>query len=154
MFRTVIDSNSSIQYQLELQSSLLVENNLHSSDVAEPSSSHNHSRAGLLSSLRRFNWSWKNMSWNKRYQRVPIENRAAVYELSGGFFVQDLNPDWGTPLQASRLSWMKLPSSFDDNASGTYEMQRTTKAFEFRVADLCMNAERDLLIVIEKWERQ
>lgn len=105
-------------------------------------------RADILSHIRRLNWSWKNLSWLQRHHHIPIDNYAAVYELSGGYFIQDLNADFMAFDRTCQLSVLRLP--YLNGGRELRRPKRTKLKFDFRVVDLCMDPERDLLVVIER----
>lgn len=136
MFMQTIDSSAAIQYNIELRASCALDGG--------PSTT---IQAQRLHELRRSNRSWKSLKWEENVREIPIRNYAALYELSSGFFLQDVYQ--GLPIgpgdQFSMLTWIMLPSH------GETEQQEWKKCtFDFRVADFCLDVDRDLLVVVER----
>lgn len=100
-----------------------------------------------LRGLRRSHAAWTNLHWSHRAPQIPIHNYAAVYELSGGYFFEDMNSDFhgSSRTVPSTLSWLRLPSHHDPSPG-----EWRTANFDFKVADLCLDVERDLIAVVER----
>ncbi|KAH8103174.1 hypothetical protein DFH11DRAFT_1735027 [Phellopilus nigrolimitatus] len=104
LLSSLVDSSVALQYNVELGAALKVDNETCPD-----------TRSRKLVEIRRANSAWANFSWAHRVPPIDVRNYAAVYELSGGCFFQDINQDFtgaGKSLP-STLSWIKLPSGRD-----------------------------------------
>ncbi|TDL15987.1 hypothetical protein BD410DRAFT_795855 [Rickenella mellea] len=156
ILRKVVDSSVSIQYAIELLASGVLNNRIAPSDASVAA----QSKSKRLANLRRLNTAWKYLRLPTEGINIPTQNWSTTYELSGGLFIQDVNEDLLAGQEVgsqSTLSWVELPSmshrvvEVGEGEGGRGEEPRwTTREFEFRVADLCLDVERDLIVLVER----
>lgn len=103
-----------------------------------------------MSFLRHRNNAWLSLQRCRRVDDISVNNYAAVYEFAGGWFFQDLNHDIddSAAIRPSRVTWTKLPTR---TSEGRETMERS---LDFKVADLCVDVERDLVIFVERSDRE
>ncbi|KLO12172.1 hypothetical protein SCHPADRAFT_929415 [Schizopora paradoxa] len=136
LLRGIIDKSVAVQYALELGASGKLDNLLCAK-----------SNADKLAELREVNRRWAQFRWKHRVGPIPVRSFASVYEFTGGCFFQDLNESYASfrTSSTSSISWLPFPRP---NSIGVHEWGHNY--FGFRPADICVDVNRDLLVVIER----
>jgi hypothetical protein len=80
-----------------------------------------------------------------------------VYELAGGHFFQDVNRNHNEAQTkaVSCIRWMELPGRISGSEDGVFDaesedVRKGEWALDFKVSDLCLDVERDLIIFVER----
>lgn len=102
-----------------------------------------------LDELRSRQAAWARLRWTYRSPPISVRNYAAVYELSGGRFFQDINKNVAVSgeMGPSTLAWLRLPSRTNPDVE---ECAWSQCAYDFKVADVCLDVDRDLIVVVER----
>lgn len=134
----IIDKSVAVQYALELGASGKLDNPFCADSNAEK-----------LVELRKVNRRWAQFRWKHRVGPIPVRNFASVYEFTGGCFFQDINASYISVHSSppSSISWLPFPRA---DSIGVHEWGH--HHFGFRPADICVDANRDLMVVIERKE--
>ena len=134
----LIDTTPAILYRVELSIS----------STADAQNSP-FSKSKKYELLRRRNETWLTLQHCRRIDNISVNNYAAVYELASGYFFQDVNRDVddSNMQMPSRVTWFELPSRTRNGG------RRGEWTFSFKVADLCLDVDRGLVIFVERSDR-